>query len=221
MAGGARDWRSNAEADQVPDPETLEQRIRVLVVDDHDVVRWGFNVLLNQESWVDRVVTADSGDAALRVVDRFRPHVAVVDLVLGTESGTEICKSIREASSRTRVLLVSGARRLSPHDARAVGASGFVSKQWGTRDIASAIRMVGLGMTVFPPVAKETVGLLSERESEVLNLMAEGATNQEIAVRLFLSPHTIKDHTTAVYRKLKVRNRAEAVVRAQRWGLLA
>ena len=80
--------------------------------------------------------------------------------------------------------------------------------------------MVGLGMTLFEPESKATRSLLTDREREVLELVAAGATNREIAGRLFLSPHTVKDHTSALYRKLGARNRAEAILRAQRQGLL-
>jgi two-component system response regulator DesR len=83
-----------------------------------------------------------------------------------------------------------------------------------------AVRMVGLGMTMFPPRAEQPSSLLTEREREVLDLIAAGSTNREIAERLFLSPHTIKEHTSTLYKKLRARNRAEAVQRAQRIGLL-
>ena len=81
--------------------------------------------------------------------------------------------------------------------------------------------MVGLGMTVFKPNESPTGPPLTDREREVLDLVAGGATNREIAERLFLSPHTIKEHTSALYRKLGVRNRAEAVQKAQRLGLIS
>jgi DNA-binding NarL/FixJ family response regulator len=79
--------------------------------------------------------------------------------------------------------------------------------------------MVSRGMTVFAPRREHPSARLSEREREVLTLMASGATNREIAERLYLSPHTVKEHTSALYRKLRVRNRAEAVRRAERLGL--
>ena len=88
-------------------------------------------------------------------------------------------------------------------------------------DIARAVRMVGLGMEVFPEAEDAPAQLLSERESEVLKALAEGATNREIASDLFLSPHTIKEHVSAVLRKVGARNRAEAVQKAQRLGLLS
>jgi two-component system response regulator DesR len=131
-----------------------------------------------------------------------------------------VCESIRAASPSTRVLLISGAGKISPYAARAAGASGFVSKDWDANDVAMAVRMVGLGMTMFPPRAEQPSSLLTEREREVLDLIAAGLTNREIAERLYLSPHTIKEHTSTLYKKLRARNRAEAVQRAQRMGLL-
>jgi DNA-binding NarL/FixJ family response regulator len=199
-----------------------ERRLRVLVVDDHDVVHWGFRLLLTDQSWVERCLSAHNSAEAVALAKRYEPHVALVDLFLGSESGADVCETLRRESPSTRVLLISGAGRISPHAARAAGASGFVSKDWGAHDVAMAVRMVGLGMTVFTRSSEEKpVYELSEREREVLDLIASGATNREIAEALFLSPHTIKEHTSALYRKLKARNRAEAVRRAERLGLLA
>jgi len=195
-------------------------KLRVLVVDDHDVVHWGFRVLLGEQSWVERCLAARTGEEALELVRKLRPHVALVDLFLAGESGADVCKSIREASPSTRVLLISGAGRMSPAAARAAGASGFVSKDLEARDLAAAVRMVGLGMTMFARKAEQPQPLLSGREREVLDLIAAGSTNREIAEQLYLSPHTIKEHTSALYRKLGARNRAEAVQLAQRIGLL-
>jgi DNA-binding NarL/FixJ family response regulator len=196
------------------------RRLRVLVVDDHDVVQWGFRVLLGEQPWVERCVAARTGAEALALLPTLTPDVALVDLFLAGESGADVCDSIRKASPSTRVLLISGAGRMSPAAARAAGASGFVSKDWEARDVARAVRMVGLGQTMFAPTAEQPAPLLSEREREVLDLIAAGSTNREIADQLFLSPHTVKEHTSAVYRKLRARNRAEAVQRAQRVGLL-
>jgi DNA-binding NarL/FixJ family response regulator len=198
-----------------------ERRLRVLVVDDHDVVHWGFRVLLGEQPWVERCMAARTGDEALALLPTLQPDVALVDLFLAGESGADVCDSIRKASPATRVLLISGAGRMSPAAARAAGASGFVSKDWEAREVARAVRMVGSGMTVFEPTAHQPAPLLTEREREVLDLIAAGSTNREIAEQLFLSPHTVKEHTSAVYRKLEARNRAEAVQRAQRVGLLS
>jgi DNA-binding NarL/FixJ family response regulator len=196
----------------------------VLVVDDHDVVHWGFRLMLTQQPWVARCLSAHTGDQAIAMATRYRPHVALVDLFIGEESGAEICERLRDAQPVTRVLLFSGAGEISPQAARAAGAAGFAYKDWPARRIASAVRAVGLGLTVFTRDDDQdragTLGL-SQRERSVLELMASGSTNPEIADALHLSKHTIKEHTSAVYRKLGVRNRTEAVQRAQRLGLLA
>jgi len=197
-----------------------QRRLRVLVVDDHEVIHWGFRLLLTSEAWVQRCLAAYMADEAIGLAQRYEPHVALIDLFIGDDSGTELCERLRKVSPMTRVLLMSGVGRISSSSARGVGAHGFVPKSWGAKDIAGAVRMVGLGMTVFPPAPPHTPNVLSEREWEVLQLIAGGATNREIAETLFLSPHTVKDHTRALYRKMKARNRAEAVVRAQRLGLL-
>ncbi|HEY2656241.1 MAG TPA: response regulator transcription factor [Solirubrobacteraceae bacterium] len=197
------------------------ERLSVLVVDDHDVVHWGIRLMLTQQSWVERCLSAHSGAEAITLATRYRPHVALVDLFIGEESGAEICEQLREAEPLPRVLLVSGAGEISPHAARAAGASGFAYKDWPARKIASAVRAVGLGGTVFEAQDQQGVLGLSERERDVLELMASGATNPEIAEQLHLSRHTVKEHTSAVYRKLGVRNRTEAVQRAQRLGLVA
>ena len=201
-------------------PAATERRLRVLVVDDHEVVHWGFRVMLGEQPWVQRCLAARSGAEALEVLRTFPADVALVDLFLAGESGADVCDSIRRASPSTRVLLISGAGRMSPAAARAAGASGFISKDWEAREVARAVRAVGLGMTMFSPTSEQPAPLLTEREREVLDLIAAGSTNREIAERLFLSPHTVKEHTSAVYRKLQARNRAEAVQLAQRIGLL-
>ncbi|MHB8492204.1 MAG: LuxR C-terminal-related transcriptional regulator [Solirubrobacteraceae bacterium] len=199
-------------------------RLSVLVVDDHDVVHWGFRLLFGQQTWVERCLVALDSQEALAHARRYVPHVALVDLFLGCESGAELCETLRCESPRTKVLLISGAGRISEPVARAAGASGFISKDLKARDIARAVRMVGMGRTVFSPQREGGVlapAHLSSREREVLHLMATGATNKEIGKRLFLSPHTVKEHASSSYRKLSVRNRAEAVSQARELGLIA
>jgi DNA-binding NarL/FixJ family response regulator len=198
-----------------------EKRLRVLVVDDHEVVHWGFRLMLGEQPWVERCLSARNSEEALALTRRYEPHVALVDLFVGQESGAEICERLRFLSPQTNVLLISGAGRISPNAAKSAGAAGFVSKDWPAADIAGAVRMVGLGMTVFRPHEAPSGPPLSDREREVLDLIASGATNREIAGKLYLSPHTVKEHTSSLYRKLAVRNRAEAVQKSQRLGLIA
>lgn len=204
-----------------PKRSSDEPRLRVLVVDDHDVVHWGFRLLFTQQPWVERCLSARTGEEAQGLTERFAPHVALIDLFVGDESGAEICERVRGVSPAPHVLFISGAGRLSMSAARAAGASGFVSKDWPSSEIVQAVRMVGRGMTVFQPQPELSTSKLTERERQVLDLMSSGATNREIAGSLYLSPHTVKEHTSALYRKLDVRNRTEAVQRAQRLGLLA
>jgi two-component system response regulator DesR len=198
------------------------EQLRVLVVDDHDVVQWGFRLMLGELEWVERYLSARNGDEALELTRQHAPDVALVDLFLGEESGPEVCERLLTERPEMRVLLISGAGRISPATARACGASGFVPKDWPAADVARAVRMVALGMALFDPAPTPSSSLLSltAREREVLERIADGATNREIAGALHLSPHTVKEHTSALYRKLDVRNRAEAVQRAQRLGLL-
>jgi len=196
-------------------------RKRVLVVDDHDVVHWGFRQMIGQLDWVERCLSARTGDEALELTRRYDPDVALVDLFLGEESGPDVCERLRLVRPQLRVLLISGAGRISVTTARACGAIGFVPKDWPAADIARAVRQVSLGQPLQEENAPAASPVsLTEREREVLERVAGGATNREIAVALHLSPHTIKEHTSALYRKLDVRNRAEAVQKAQRTGLL-
>jgi two-component system response regulator DesR len=196
------------------------RQLRVLVVDDHDVVHWGFRLLLTQQPWVERCLSARNGEEAVELTRRYEPHVALVDLFVGDESGAEICERLLHEMPAPRILFISGAGKMSMSAAKAVGAAGFVSKDWPSTHIAEAARLVGLGKTVFEPEREPSARALSERERQVLELMGSGATNREIAGSLILSPHTVKEHTSALYRKLGVRNRTEAVKRAQRIGLL-
>jgi DNA-binding NarL/FixJ family response regulator len=199
-----------------------DTRMRVLVVDDHDVVHWGIRLMLAELPWVERCLSARNADEAFALAHDYAPHVALVDLFVGEESGPEICERLLGEHPGIQVLLISGAGRISGATARACGASGFIPKEWPAGDIARAIRMIGLGMTLFEEAdAGPTRPQLTEREQEVLAGVATGATNREIALQLHLSPHTIKEHTSALYRKLDVRNRAEAVQVAQRLGLLS
>jgi len=195
------------------------EKLRVLVVDDHDVVQWGFRLLLDRQSWVEGCLAARNGAEAVEACRRTRTDVALVDMLLGAESGAEVCEEIHAVSPATRVLLISGAGVVSPAVARAAGAAGFISKDWPAVDVVKAVRTVALGSEVFadPGVVDSP---LSEREQEVLHLIAAGSTNKEIATRLHLSPHTVKEHSSTIYRKLGARNRAEATRRAQRLNLL-
>ena len=204
----------------VPAAAEEQQRLRVLVVDDQEVVHWGFKMLLARRTWVEGYSAVCTLGEAIEAAERDRPDVALVGAVVGLDSGTEVTRQLREASPSTHVLLMATGSRVSARSARAAGAYGYVPKHWPAQDIANAARMVGLGMTVFAPETEDEAAMLSDRERQVLEMIAAGATNREIAARLFLSPHTVKDHTSALYRKVGARNRAQAILRAQRLGIL-
>ena len=195
-------------------------RLRVLVVDEQEIIHWGFRSLLTALDWVERYLAAQNAEQAIELVRAYEPHVAMIDVMVGGDSGAALCQSVRAACPRTRVLLMSRSGGITAQSARAAGAFGSVPKDWSAHDLAGAARMVALGMTVFAPDRDQAGALLSERERQVLHLIAAGSTNREIAERLFLSPHTVKDHTSTLYKKVKAKNRADAIQRAQRLGLL-
>jgi two-component system response regulator DesR len=198
-----------------------DRKLRVLVVDDHDIVHWGLRLVLVQQEWVERCVPAVNGEEAEDRARRYEPHVALVDLFVGDESGTDIARRVLDAHASTRVLLISGAGRISATAARAAGAHGFVTKDRSAAEIVEAIRRIGSGREVFDAPAPSGGQRLTVREREVLGLVADGLTNAEIAARLQLSPNTVKEHASSMFRKLGARNRADAVQRAQRLGVLA
>ena len=199
-----------------------ERPVRLLVVDDHEVVQWGLRLLLERQPWVERCLTARNGREAIAMAAEHEPDLVIVDLLLAGESGAQVCADLRELAPAPRVLLISGAGRLSQRAAVDAGACGFVFKDWEAADVVGAVRMAARGMTVFPPDEQPASAVsLSSRELDVLSLIATGATNRLIAERLHLSPHTVKEHASAIYGKLGVRNRAEAVNEATRLGLIA
>ena len=114
-------------------PTAVGRRLRVMVVDDHDVVHWGFRVLLSEQPWVERCLAARTGAEALELARSFAPDVALVDLFLAGESGAELSESIRKASPSTRVLLISGSGRMSAAGDGNTGARAGNLATGGTR----------------------------------------------------------------------------------------
>jgi DNA-binding NarL/FixJ family response regulator len=197
-----------------------ESRFGVLLVDNHDIVHIGLRVVLQRQPWASRVLGARRGPDAVLIASRHAPRVALVDLFVGEEWGTEICSAIRAASPGVRVLLTSSSGSLTQQAALEAGASGFVAKDAPVPDLLAAIRAVAEGGQQFvwrPEVAR---GALTVRQQQIVHLMAKGASNRAIADELGLSVDTIKHHATRIYRRLDVHNRAGAVHLAQRLGLL-
>jgi DNA-binding NarL/FixJ family response regulator len=193
----------------------------MLVVDDHDVVHWGLRIMLGRLEWVERSWSARSGSDAVEIAAREQVDLALVDLFVGGESGADICERLHVARPGIKVLLISGAGQISARAAASCGASGFVTKDRRGTDLVRAAWTVASGGTVFdedPPTQPSPP--LSDRERQVLSLLATGNTNREIAGTLSLSPHTVKDYVSDLYRKLGVEGRIQAVTRAGELGLI-
>lgn len=203
------------------DRKQCSRALRVLVVDEFDVIQTGLRALLTEAPWVASCLVAGSADAALAVARRHQPQVVLVSTSLGGRSGPDLCRTLTRQLPLVRVVLMSGEGRVPVGLALSLGAVAAVSKQMSRQAIVTAIRNVSEGARVFP--REPTIGecQLSKRETDVLQHIATGLSNKEVAAVLNLSRHTVKQHTSAVYKKLGVRNRAEAASRAQGLGLMA
>jgi two-component system response regulator DesR len=140
---------------------------------------------------------------------------------IAESSKGELCADIRRVSPGTRTILTLNTPSVSAQALRTMGACGFVSKLWPVEDAVAVIRATGLGLE-FAATHRTHDGVnLSAREHDVLSRIAMGETNREVAAALYLSPHTVKQHASAAFRKVQARNRTEAVDHARRLGLIA
>ncbi|WP_405825006.1 response regulator transcription factor [Streptomyces sp. NBC_01390] len=207
--------------------------LRVLIADDHAVVRAGLRALLEGEPDLEVIAEAGSGEEAVGLVARMLPDVALMDLRFGSPgTGIDGVEAIRrlaaEAPGVAVVMLTSYAGRADVVRALEAGARGYVLKAGPPEELFRAVRGAAAGaLGLAPEIVGELVGQvvspeheLSGREIEVVRLMAEGLSNRAIAAALFLSEATVKTHLVRVYRKLKVDNRAAAVSEAVRRGVL-
>ncbi len=193
----------------------------ILVVDDHSMVLAGMHALLTRQEWVGRCLTARNRTEALEHLRRFDIHIAMLDLFIGEELGLNLARELRAESPSTRILLTSGTGSVAPAVARAAGVDGFVPKYWPSTAVLAAVHRVSRGGTVLPRTSEsEPLRKLSTREQDVLRHIVGGLSNPEMAEVLHLSRHTVKQHTTAVYKKLGARNRAEAASMARQLGLV-
>lgn len=202
-------------------PQTTDHPpVELLVLDAHEPTRLGLGLLLQRESWVSRCLVVGSEDRARVLIRRHRPSVAVIDVSqLGPFAGSVVA-SLREESPGLQVVLTAHCPGASVPNPHALGASAFVPA--GT-SAAQTIATVRAALHEEPtPLAENAPAAaqaLSQRERDVLALLATGATNREIAAQLYLGPDTVKKHASSLYRKLGVRNRTEATQQAA--GLLA
>lgn len=205
--------------------------IRIMVVDDHPVVRQGLTSALEDEPDFEVVGTAGSAEEALVVVRRLQPDIVLLDLELPGMSGVESIPRLVEASPSLRVLVFTA----YDTDERVLGAikagaKGYLLKGATAADLSRAIRAVAEGGSALEPrVAAKLVaavgaprgaGPLTRREREVLQLIAQGLASKQIARALKISERTVKFHTTSLLRKLGAENRAQAVAVAAQRGLL-
>lgn len=207
--------------------------IRIVIADDHAVVRSGLRLLLEREDDLEPIGEAGDGKEAAALVARLKPHVVLLDVVMPGGGGIEAAAAIQHDSPDTRILMLS--MQDDPtyvREAFAAGASGYVLKDAADVELVDAIRRVAAGERYVHPAlgarlvsepdrSSEPVDSLSEREREVLRLLALGYTNQEIAQQLFVSVRTVEAHRSHILTKLRVSTRAELVRHAIDTGLLA
>jgi DNA-binding NarL/FixJ family response regulator len=201
--------------------------IRVFLLDDHDLVREGIRSLLESAGDLEVVGEAATAADALVRIPLARPDVAVLDVRLENGSGVEVCRELRSAMPELACLMLT-----SYSDDEALfasvmaGASGYVLKQIKSRDLIDDIRRVARGESLLDPKlvarvvgrlsspSKQDVELasLSPQERRILELIAQGMTNRQIAEAMFLAEHTVKNYTSTLLRKLRMSNRTEAAI---------
>ena len=208
---------------------TIKQR--VLLVDDHEVVRVGLRSLLERHQQFDVVGEAGSAREAIQKTDVLKPDVVVMDIRLPGTSGIEACEQIATKHPKVKVImLTSYAEDEMLFSAIRAGASGYVLKQIGSDDLVKALEAVGRGEALLDPAVTQRVfqevrravkneeasafSHLSQQEKHVLLLVSEGRTNREIAKQLFLGEGTVRNYVSSILSKLNVNNRAEAAAYA-------
>lgn len=206
-------------------------RQRILLVDDHEVVRVGLKALLEKHPDFEVVAEAATAREAVDKTDSYKPDVVVMDIRLKGGSGIEACQEIVESSPDTQVImLTSYAEDEMLFSAIRAGAAGYVLKQIGGDDLVRAIEAVGRGEALLDPAVTQRVfqevrkaareeeasafAELTQQEMHVLQLVSEGRTNRQIAEMLFLGEGTVRNYVSSILSKLNVRNRAEAAAYA-------
>ena len=206
--------------------------IRVAIIDDHEMVREGLRAILQIEPDFQIVAESATADGIVELVGRARPDVVLLDARMPGVSGPDACRQLVASHPEIAVLMVStySDDELVEECLRA-GAKGYVIKDIQRLTLKDSIRAVHRGEGAVSPVVAakvidrlrgtattETEPLLSDRQREILRLIAEGFSNREIASRVYLSENTVKSHVQEIFRKLQVRNRVEAALRATQEG---
>jgi two-component system NarL family response regulator len=202
-------------------------RARVLVVDDHALLRTGVAKIINQEPDLRVVAEAGNGVEALEAYERYRPDVTLLDLRMPVMEGVEVVRQIRERDPRARVIVLT-TYDTDDEISRALkaGAKAYVLKDISAEDLIACIRDVLAGKTYLAPAAAARLAegvthvRLTPRELATLRLMADGRSNKEIAGALGISERTVKTHLGHLFEKLAVTSRTEAIKVATRRGLV-
>ena len=222
------------------------EQVRIVVADDHEVVRAGFAELLDTRPDFTVVGTANDGAAAVRLCQELRPHVVLMDVRMPGMDGIEATRQLADSGEfRPRVIILTTFDLDEyVYEALRAGASGFLLKDVTAERLFDAVRVVADGEALLAPgvtrrlidefatqrrgsnidtaaaMGTAGLGMLTPRETEVLRLVAEGLSNAEIAARLVVNEETVKTHVSRVLRKLGLRDRTQAVVTAYESGLV-
>jgi two-component system, NarL family, response regulator DevR len=203
--------------------------IRVFLLDDHELVREGIRSLLEHEEDIEVVGEAGTAAEAMTRIPLARPDVAILDVRLDDASGIEVCRDLRSTIPELACLVLTSFEDDEALVASVMaGASGYVLKQIKSRDLIEDIRRVARGESLLdpkvvarvierishPPKSDPGFESLSPQERRILELIAEGKTNRQIAEQMFLAEHTVKNYTTTLLRKLQMNNRTEAAIYA-------
>jgi len=205
----------------------MSDTLRVMLVDDHEIVRQGLRALLEAEGNIEVVAEADNGPVAVSLASTHQPDVVVMDVRMPGGSGIEACRAIRDERPDAQVImLTSFSDDEALFNSIMAGAAGFVLKQIRGRDLLDAIRTVASGKSLLDPDVTKRVlerlrkakfdekdpklSRLSAQEERILDMIGEGLTNKEIAERIHLSDKTVKNYVSAILQKLEVARRAEA-----------
>lgn len=205
----------------------MAESLRVMLVDDHEIVRQGLRALLGAEEDIEVVAEADSGPSAVSLASAHQPDVVVMDVRMPGGSGVEACRAIRDEWPDAQVImLTSFSDDEALFNSIMAGAAGFVLKQIRGQDLIDAIRTVGGGKSLLDPDVTKRVlerlrkakfedkdpklARLSAQEERILDMVGEGMTNREIAERIHLSDKTVKNYVSTILQKLEVARRAEA-----------
>jgi DNA-binding NarL/FixJ family response regulator len=212
------------------------KRAKVLIVDDHPVVRYGLLQMLSSEPDLEVCGEAASAQEAIALVDQRKPDIAVVDISLKGTNGIELVKQIHAMRPEARILVSSmHDEKLFAERALRAGANGYINKQVAVTEMVGAIRRVLSGKVYLSPhmtermveraarldsdASRSVIQRLSDRELEVFSLLGDGLSTREVAQRLNLSVKTIETHRAQIKRKLGLRNSTELIQRAVEWTL--